>query len=58
MGDIAIYADVHSGLYILRYMGPHADEIPDEGNCIADNGQEGYEPCPPYGQTNWGTPGS
>lgn len=55
-----IYADVHSGLYILKYTGPHADEIPEEGNCISGNPgaiEPGYEPCPPYGQTNWGTPG-
>jgi len=52
------YADVHSGLYVLMYRGPHAEEIPRDGNCMADNAQSGYEPCPPYGQTNWGTPGS
>ena len=51
-----IYADVHSGLYILEYDGPHADQIPDEGTCESGNpGQAdaGYEPCPPYGQTEW-----
>lgn len=53
-----IYADVHSGLYVLRYKGPHADDIPRKGNCVADNANAGFEPCPPYGQTNWGTPGS
>ena len=52
-----IYADVHSGLYILKYQGPHAEEIPDEGNCISGNPgsvEPGFEPCPPYGQTDWG----
>ena len=55
-----IYADVHSGLYILRYTGPHAGEIPAGGNCISGNPgaiEPGFEPCPPYGETNWGTPG-
>jgi hypothetical protein len=55
-----IYADVHSGLYILKYSGPHADEIPEEGNCISGNPgavKPGFEPCPPYGETDWGTPG-
>ena len=47
-----IYADIHSGLYVLEYTGPHADQIPDEGNCIPANPgaiEPGYEPCPPYG---------
>lgn len=55
-----IYADVHSGLYILRYTGPHADEIPGDGNCLSGNPgavEAGFEPCPPYGQTDWGSPG-
>lgn len=55
-----IFSDVHSGLYILKYTGPHAGEIPEDGNCISGNPgaiEPGYEPCPPYGQTDWGTPG-
>jgi hypothetical protein len=55
---LVYYADVHSGLYVLLYRGPHEEEIPREGICMADNARAGYEPCPPYGQTNWGTPGS
>jgi hypothetical protein len=51
------YADVHSGLYVLRYRGPHAREIPRRGVCVADNARAGFEPCRPYGRTNWGTPG-
>jgi len=51
------YIDIHSGLYVLRYHGPHADEIPENTLCLADNQRDGYEPCAPYGQTNWGTPG-
>lgn len=56
-----VYADVHSGLYILRYKGPHADEIPQDGICLSGNPgaiQAGFEPCVPYGRTDWGTPGS
>lgn len=52
-----IYVDVHSGLCVLEYHGPHAEEIPDEGNCISGNPggvEPGFEPCPPYGQTDWG----
>lgn len=52
------YADVNNGLYIVRYTGPYANEIPKEGICIAGNPgaiKPGFEPCPPYGQTNWGT---
>jgi hypothetical protein len=51
------YIDIHSGLYVLRYRGPHADEIPGDTLCVAGNQRAGYEPCAPYGRTNWGTPG-
>jgi len=47
-----IYGDVHSGLYVLKYTGPHAEQIPDHGTCLAANPgavAPGYEPCPPYG---------
>jgi hypothetical protein len=49
------YSDVHSGLYVLEYTGPHAEEIPDEGTCLAANPggvEPGYEPCPPYGEVS------
>jgi hypothetical protein len=52
------YADVNNGLYLVQYTGPHADEVPATGNCVPGNPgaiQPGYEPCAPYGQTNWGT---
>lgn len=52
-----IYADVHSGLYVLDYTGPHADQIPDSGICHPANPgavEPGYEPCPPYGETDYG----
>lgn len=50
-----IYGDVASGLYVLEYTGPHAAQIPDEGNCLAANPgavEPGYGPCPPYGDGN------
>lgn len=50
-----IYGDVTSGLYVLEYTGPHAEQIPEEGNCLAANPgavEPGYEPCPPYGDAN------
>jgi hypothetical protein len=52
-----IYADVHSGLYVLKYTGPYADSIPKSGNCITGNPgavKPGYEPCAPYGK--WDLP--
>lgn len=55
-----IYADVHSGLYILKYGGPHAEQIPNEGICVAGNPgavHPGFEPCAPYGRTDWGQAG-
>lgn len=51
-----VYVDVHSGLYVLDYDGPHADEIPEKGNCLSGNPgavEPGFEPCPPYGRTDW-----
>ena len=52
-----IYADVHSGLYILKYTGPHNEDIPQVGNCLTGNPgavAPGYDPCPPYGK--WDSP--
>ncbi len=51
-----IYGDIHSGLYVLEYDGPHADQLPDDGTCLSGNPgaiEAGYEPCPPYGETEW-----
>jgi hypothetical protein len=43
------YADWESGLYVVRYTGPHADEIPQKGTCVTGNIHvAGFEPCPPY----------
>lgn len=53
-----VYADVHSGLYVLEYDGPHADQLPDDETCLSGNpgaAEPGYEPCPPYGETDWGS---
>lgn len=52
-----IYADVHSGLYILKYEGPRNEEIPQVGNCLTGNPgavAPGYDPCSPYGK--WDSP--
>jgi hypothetical protein len=52
-----IYADIHSGLYILKYKGPYNEEIPKVGLCLSGNAgavKPGYEPCPPYGK--WDDP--
>jgi hypothetical protein len=44
------YVDANSGLYVVRYTGPHADQIPAQGICVTGNiMQAGFEPCPPYG---------
>ena len=42
------YIDESAGLLILKYKGPHAEEIPAKGTCAT--GQihvAGFEPCPP-----------
>ena len=45
---LVYYVDSNSGLYILKYTGPHASEIPDEGTCVTGNVHvAGFEPCPP-----------
>ena len=46
-----MYSDEAMGLYILKYTGPHADEIPATGLCTSHNPNvvsPGFEPCPPY----------
>lgn len=50
-----IYADVHSGLYVLKYTGPRRRQIPESGNCLTGNPgavAPGHEPCAPYGKWN------
>jgi hypothetical protein len=51
MNGYIVYSDETMGLYVLKYSGPHADEIPATGLCISHNPNvtsPGYEPCPPY----------
>ncbi len=51
-----IYADVHSGLYVLEYTGPYADQLSTDGTCLSGTPgayEPGTEPCPPYGETSW-----
>ena len=43
------YVDWESGLFIVRYKGPHAGEIPQKGTCVTGQVHTaGFEPCPPY----------
>jgi hypothetical protein len=51
MNGYIVYSDETMGLYVLKYTGPHADEVPSSGLCISHNPNvtsPGYEPCPPY----------
>lgn len=51
MNGHIVYYDENSGIYVLKYTGPRANEIPAKGNCISrvPNGVNlGFEPCAPY----------
>jgi hypothetical protein len=51
MSGHIVYADMNSGVYVLKYTGPHAEQIPQTGLCIAHNPgvvKAGFDPCPPY----------
>jgi hypothetical protein len=51
MNGHIVYADSVSGVYVLKYTGPHANEIPQQGNCLSHNPNNvkvGFEPCAPY----------
>src|SRR2546425_1644043 len=51
MNGYLVYSDSVSGLFVLKYTGPHASEIPAQGTCVAQNPNVqaiGYEPCKPY----------
>jgi hypothetical protein len=51
MNGYVVYSDSNSGLFVLKYTGPHAEEIPQKGNCLSRSPSIvalGYEPCPPY----------
>ena len=41
--------DVNSGLFVLKYTGPGADQLPTKGICTSDAIQNpGFAPCPPF----------
>ncbi len=51
MNGHVVYSDENMGVYVLKYTGPHADQIPSSGLCISHNPnvvKAGFEPCPPY----------
>ena len=51
MNGYVVYSDSNAGLQVLKYTGPHAEEIPATGLCISHNPsvvKPGFEPCPPY----------
>ena len=51
MNGYLVYTDSPSGVYVLKYTGAHADEIPQQGTCIAQNPSSqsiGFDPCKPY----------
>ena len=51
MNGYIVYSDSVSGVYVLKYTGPHASEIPQKGLCVAQNPNVqsvGFEPCAPY----------
>lgn len=46
---LVYYVDESAGLLILKYTGPHAEEIPERGTCVTGNIHvAGFEPCPPH----------
>ena len=51
MNGHIVYSDENMGVYVLKYTGPHANDIPQQGLCISHNPNVvalGYEPCPPF----------
>ena len=51
MNGYIVYSDSVSGVYVLKYTGPHSSEIPQKGTCVAQNPNVqavGFEPCAPY----------
>jgi len=51
MNGHIVYSDENMGVYVLKYSGRWAGEIPRTGICIAHNPNvtsPGFEPCPPY----------
>ena len=51
MNGHIVYSDENMGVFVLKYTGPHADELPQNGLCISHNPSTtapGFEPCAPY----------
>jgi hypothetical protein len=51
MNGHIVYSDENMGVYVLKYTGPYADQIPQKGICLSHNPSTvavGYEPCAPY----------
>ena len=51
MNGHIVYSDENMGVYVLKYTGPHADELPQKGLCISHNPSvttPGFEPCQPF----------
>ena len=51
MNGHIVYSDENMGVYVLKYTGPHSEEIPQQGLCISHNPgatAPGFEPCKPY----------
>ena len=51
MNGHIVYSDENMGVYVLKYTGPRAGEIPRRGVCISHNPNvtgRGFEPCSPY----------
>jgi hypothetical protein len=51
MNGYVVYTDSASGLFVMKYTGPHAEEIPQQGICAAraaNTIKVGFDPCPPY----------
>jgi hypothetical protein len=51
MNGHIVYSDENMGVFVLKYTGPHANELPQTGLCISHNPNvvaAGFEPCPPF----------
>jgi hypothetical protein len=51
MNGHIVYSDENMGVYVLKYTGPYADQIPQKGLCISHNPNAvavGFEPCAPF----------
>ena len=51
MNGHIVYSDENMGVYVLKYTGPYADQVPQKGLCISHNPSSvavGFEPCAPF----------